>query len=235
VREEPELLGLLLVVAAATALREGLAALRERLRPYARAAAIVVAQIAALSLAMVKDGAPTHHPERALLAAMLLAAVVAGALGVRLVADLPPAAARGAIGLAIGGLVLFGLLLRPLVVRHQFTPRRDEAAVGAAAAAIAPPGEPVLIEAASFGYFAVQAALGRPGDAVIDRSLDPRAPIAPSSFDDPAALRRRAAAARARHVIGRLASPAAASLGEPRASRGEWALWPAPPAPEGSP
>lgn len=220
VREEPSLLALAVLAAALVARREGGAGLRGALSRYARPAAVIAAQIAALSLAMVKDGAPTHHPERALLTAWLLVAVCGGALAV-----------RGTRPRALGWVVLAGLTLLPaLAVRlghpdERFAARRDEEAAGRAAAALARPGEPVLVEVADYGYLAVIAALGRPEDAVPDRSIDPREPRVASSFADPVALERRVAASGARWVVARAATPAGAVLGGPVAVRGAWAVF----------
>jgi hypothetical protein len=222
VREEPGLLALPVIAAAILAIREGRPALRARLGRYARPAAVIAAQIAALSLAMVKDGAPTHHPERAVLAALLLVAVCGGALAAR---AMPPGA-LGAVAVA-GGVVLIvlGGQLRP--GDRAFAARDDEEAAGRAAAALARPGEPVLVEVADYGYLAVIAALGRPEDAVPDRSVDPRDAKVASSFDDPTALARRVSASGARWIVARGA--ARAVLGEPLAVRGAWAVFSRPP------
>jgi 4-amino-4-deoxy-L-arabinose transferase-like glycosyltransferase len=223
VREEPELFALLAVAAVTAAL--GGPALRARLAPYARPAAIAAAQIAALSLAMMRDGAPTHHPERAVLSALLLAALAAGALAVHLLRE------RGWWrALALGGAVaLAAALARPRAPREDFTPRGDEVAIGKAAAAEARPGEPILVEAADYGWLAVTAAFGRPEDVVPDRSVDPRDPRAASSFGDKAALRARIAASGARLVLAHRETAAAKkTLGAPVAIRGSWAMWRAP-------
>ena len=83
----------------------------------------------------------------------------------------------------------------------------------------------MLIEVADYGYLAVTAALGRPEDAVPDRSVDPRDGPSASSFSETAALRRRVVASGARWAAARPGAPARAALGAPVAQRGAWALF----------
>lgn len=221
-REEPELFALLATAVILLAWREGRAGLGAALGRYARPAAIVAAQIAALSLAMIKDGAPTHHPERAVLAALLLAAIVAGALAARVLAG--ERRILGAIALAAVAIAA-SLAIRPRAPRETFAARGDEEAAGRAAATLARPGEPVLIEVADYGYLAVIAALGRPEDAVRDRSVDPRDAKRGSSFTDATAIEARVTSAGARWVVARVGDPARAALGEPIVRRGAWGVF----------
>jgi 4-amino-4-deoxy-L-arabinose transferase-like glycosyltransferase len=219
-REEPEIVALLVTAIALVAIREGREGIRAALGRYAWPAAIAAAQIAALSLAMIKDGAPTHHPERAVLSALLLAAVCGGALAFR--------AARArlwTLAPIAGAAAVAAIVVRPHVEREAFAARGDEVAAGLAAAALAKPGEPVLVEVADYGYLAVTAALGRPEDAVRDRSVDPRDAKEASSFVDAAAVRRRVAASGARWAVARDAAPAREALGEPALRRGAWAVF----------
>ena len=83
----------------------------------------------------------------------------------------------------------------------------------------------MLIEVADYGYLAVTAALGRPEDAVADRSVDPRDEKRPSSFSEAAALARRIAASGARWAVARPGAAAREALGAPVAVRGAWALF----------
>jgi 4-amino-4-deoxy-L-arabinose transferase-like glycosyltransferase len=226
-REEPELsvlLVLTLIMAAAASSR----LLRERLGRFARPAALTFCQIAALSLAMVKDSAPTHHPERAMLLAYLLAALVVG--------DLAVCFARAASRrttllwglftvLAVGVVVV---AVRPRLPRESFAAREGEVAVGLAGSALIPAGTRVLVEVVDYGHLAVVAALGRPEDAVLDRSIDPRDPPARSSFEDAAALAARSRASGVGFVIGRPTPITAGLLGEPAREQRAWAIWRAP-------
>lgn len=217
IEQEPEVAAALAAAVIVVALRGEIGAAISR---YRWPAAIAAAQIAALSAAMVKDGAPTHHPERAVLSALILAAMIAGALAAR--------AARGrwwhAAPIAIAALAA-ALSLRPRAPREAFAARGDEEAAGRAAAALSRPGERVLIEVADYGYLAVIAALGRPEDAVPDRSVDPRDAKVASSFGEAASITGRAASAGARWVVARAGEPARAALGEPRARAGAWGVF----------
>jgi hypothetical protein len=225
-REEPEITALAVASAVALVVTGRVAALRDGLRAYARPAAVAAAQIAALSLAMVKDGAPTHHPERATLAALLLVALLAGALAFRACTAGAPAGQGRATALALAGAVAVTAgIARRGPAREDFGRRADEVAIGAEAAALARPGERVLVEAADYGYLAVTAALGRPEDTERDRSVDPREDPTPSSFTEATALRRRIAACGARWAVGRVGEPVRAALGEPVAERGAWGVY----------
>lgn len=219
VREEPEIVALFAAAALVTLAGGGVRGVRERLAPYARPGLIAIALIAALSLAMLKDGAPTHHPERAVLAPLLLIAVAGGALSAR---ALLTGGSRLARGLALAGAVALAAGIGRRGPGEGFMPRADEVALGRALATRAPPGEPALVEVADYGYLAVEAALGRPEDAVPDRSVDPRDTKATSSFTDADALRRRLAASGARWVAARIGEPVRAVLGAPVLERGGW-------------
>jgi hypothetical protein len=217
VREEPELAALFAASAALLALRRGSVALRSALAPYARPAAILGAQIAALSLAMIKDGAPTHHPERAVLAALLLLAVCAGALAARV----------GAwwLSLPVFAAALASALVRPLVPRERFADREAQAAIGRAAASLARPGEKVLLEVEDYGYLAIIAGFGRPEDALPERSIDPRLPPAPDRFADPRALPALLATTEARWAVARRREDQVA-LGPPLIIHGPLGIYP---------
>ena len=194
-------------------------------RPYALPLALAALQIAALSLALVRDGAPTHHPERATLVLLLVVALLVGDVGARAVRAAGAADRRALLAGAATVALLSLLLIRPHLNREHENARAGEVAIGRAAAALVPRGAPVLIEVADYGYFAILAALGRPGDAVLDRSIDPRDPPAPSSFGDVAALSRRASDAGAAYLIARPAPAMQALAGPPLATRDPWALW----------
>jgi 4-amino-4-deoxy-L-arabinose transferase-like glycosyltransferase len=221
-REEPEIVALLLAGAALVALREGRAALGDALGGYALPAGMIAIQIAALSLAMIKDGAPTHHPERAVLTAMLLIALAAGSLSVRALARSP----RVAHAFALAGAIALALVaVRARAPREPFAARADEEGAGRAVARAAKPGDRVLVEVADYGYLAVTAALGRPEDVVRDRSVDPRDARQPSSFEDREAIRRRVAESGARWVVARKRAPVREALGEPVTTHGAWAVF----------
>ena len=224
-RHEPELFSALAVLLALAALPSLRAAARETLRPYARPVALALFQLVALSVALVKDGAPTHHPERAVLVGLLLCALVVGHLAATLLPRAGRNARLGAATAAVALLVFSLVIVRRWFRGEDFVPRTDEVAIGDAARTLVPPGERILVEVRDYGHFAITAALGRPEDVVLDRDLDPRKPASASTFDAPDGLPRRLAEARARFLLGRTASPAAAVLGPPHAVHGSFGLW----------
>jgi hypothetical protein len=222
-REEPELFALLGM--SALALLVDRAAAREALGRFARPVGLTLFQIAALSLAMVKDGAPTHHPERAVLGALLLAALLAGALGA-LLTSLPRRRLALAAAGALAVLAAIGGLLRPrLGAGEGFTARADEVAVGRLAQRTLPADARALVEVVDYGHLAVLAALGAPERAVLDRSIDPRDAHVDSSFGEAGALRARVAAAGVGYVLARPSAVTHTALGDPLASAGSWAIF----------
>jgi hypothetical protein len=230
VRSEPELLAVLGVAAVAAWLARRRAELARALRRDARPAALVLVQLAALAWAMVRDGAPTHHPERATLTALLLCALIAGQLGAHAAAGLGRRPAASLLGAWLPPLALVAALavVRRPPAEAAFAQRADEVALGAGLGRLVPAGEPVLVEAVDYGHFALAAASGRPEDLVIDRDLDPRLGSAPpDSFADADALARRSEGARARWLAGRAAAGAAvvAVGGSPAFVAGGWVLW----------
>jgi 4-amino-4-deoxy-L-arabinose transferase-like glycosyltransferase len=227
-REEPELFALL-ALALCLAFVPSLAPMRERLRRFAQPAALALVQIAALCLAMVKDGAPTHHPERAVLVAFLLAALVVGDLAACFASVASPRQ-RCLVGIgAAVGIGLFAALIRSSLPRERFASRPEEIAVGLAGRALIPAGAKVLVEVVDHGHLAIVAAWARPEDAVLDRSIDPRDPPVRSSFEDAAALVARSAGAGASYLIGRPSKGTAGVSGEPLAQLGAFAVFRLPP------
>ena len=230
VREEPEVFTALAVLVALAWITR-LPALRTRLARFARPLLLALAQIAALSLAMVKDGAPTHHPERAVLVAMLLAALIAGDLVAALLAS--PASLRArvaAVASTAAAVIVAALIIRPRITADEtFTPRAHEVAIGRAARAHAAPGERVLVEVVDYGHLAIVAALGRPEDAVLDRSIDPRDARVASSFDAVPALLARREQSGASWAIGRPSLVTRQAFRDPLQIEGEWALFAARP------
>ncbi|WP_437658096.1 hypothetical protein [Sorangium sp. So ce1182] len=236
VREEPELflspVALALIAwrarrGAAPAAARPFPPLLRAARPYALPGAVAALQIAALSLALVRDGAPTHHPERATLLALLLLALAVGDLSARAFRG-ASSGARRALGGALLVVLFLGVFFRPHLRREHFNPRADEVAIGRAAAELTPPSAPLLVEVVDYGHLATLAALGRPASAHPDRSIDPRDPPVRSSFDDPASLARRAADVGAAYLLGRVRPPVIDLAGPPLATRGAWGLWAAP-------
>jgi hypothetical protein len=224
-RHEPEVFGALAILLGLALTPRLRPLVRDALRPYLRPLAIALFQLAALSFAMVRDGTPTHHPERAVLLFQLLLAVLAGDLATLLVPRASRRARALAAAAAIGALALSLVIVRRWYRGEDFLSRREEVAIGEAADGLVPPGERVLLEVVDYGHFAVTAALGRPEDVVLDRDLDPRKPARSSSFADRAALGERVEETGARWLVRRLSPAAAEVLGPPRIVHGSFGLW----------
>ena len=225
VQHEPELfgaLGILLALGRSTSLR---ALTRDALGPYFRPMLGALFQMGLLSAAMIKDGAPTHHPERALLVLLLLCALLVGNLAAILLPHTTRAARLVAGSVALGVLLLSLIIVRRWYRGEDFTVRQDEVAVGSFARRTIPEGERILVDVVDYGYFAFVAALGRPEDAVLDRDLDPRSPKRASSFEDAAALLRKIEETKVRWIMAHTTSPAVKAFGPPAYVHGQFGVW----------
>ena len=167
-----------LLLAAVPRLRPTIVA---RLRRHAAPLSLAAVQVVALAAALVKDGAPTHHPERAVLFPALAMAVFVADVAVGLAPKLPRALAY------VAGAALFVRAAAiPLAGRASFAQRESEVAMGQVVANKTRPEAKILIEVTDYGYFAILASSGRPESFELDRDLDPRHPIVPPVFDDDA-------------------------------------------------
>lgn len=166
VRQEPavtELALAALILAVVT--REGRTALRS-LWPVFLACGVL---LVVLVLGDLRGGAPTHHPERALLSLWLLAPAVSLYL---LVQSTPsfPAARRLTLGLSLLAFTL------PLTALFQppagtFADRAEEERLGRR---LQESSGPIVVLTPDYGYFAVQAASGHPSRFVVVDKNDPR-------------------------------------------------------------
>jgi 4-amino-4-deoxy-L-arabinose transferase-like glycosyltransferase len=166
-RAEPELM------AAATLLvwvaRD---ALRTELRRWSRPVILLVVLLVTLTISSVKGGAPTHHPERALLALHLFVAIV--------VARAAVLASRAELlqpRHVVIALLVFGggiaSLRATLLFKESVAHRRAELAIGREIRDTVPAGERVFLEVVDYGYFAVLAASERPWDFELSGKVDP--------------------------------------------------------------
>jgi hypothetical protein len=132
-----------------------------RMTPWAFAAALLVAFLFAGQLL---GGAPTHHAERALLVVWLLAVFAVVDLAS---IEIPP------LWLVLAACALLAFDYRATLADHGVD-RRSEEVIGTQLRSLVPKGERVHVATNDYGYFAILAAFGRPSDAVVDRTHDPR-------------------------------------------------------------
>lgn len=167
---------------------------------WRRPLALALLQLLTLIAGDVRDGAPTHHPERALLGP---ATIVLFATGDAIFAFLEGTRSRAqrVLAAAVMAALLYGyigLRLHRSLRWYAAAPRPRELAAGRALSAL-PASTRVLVDtrdlpggAIDYGYYAVLAAFGRPTEAEVDRDQDPRKPRGRSAFDDAARLNARA-------------------------------------------
>lgn len=130
-----------------------------------------------LALGAVGSGAPTHHPERALLPIWLLLVLTSASLIERAHLSWKEAALPVIVGLGLG----LSLRGSDVFERERFTDRRKEEALGKRLLALAGPSAPIGLQMDDYGYFAVMAAAGRPHRFEVFDTHDPRAQVAAHS------------------------------------------------------
>lgn len=221
-RAEPELLAAaLVVVVLALALGAG-----SVFRRHARVLAALAAALAFLIAGDLRDGAPTHHGERALLPIWVGLAALGG--------DAFSEAWQRARGsakvllLAMPGLAMAPMagIARPWYSRRDaFIDRSSEVAIGQAARALDAASGRLAIDSRDFGFYAVMAGFGAPSRAEPLDEHDPREPRAPDPFAAPGGLRARLAAARADWLVVEVEHLGAArELGRVVRQEGKYAL-----------
>jgi hypothetical protein len=202
-------------------------------------------QVLLLIAGDVRDGAPTHHPERALLGpATVLVFASFDLLGSLLTRASRPRRAVLAATAAVAMTIWVGQQLNHTVRFYADAPRAREIAAGRALRSNAASGERALLDTRDlsggvrdYGYYATIAAFGRPLAVEVDRDQDPRKPARTSSFEEPEQLRRRAQEAGVRWLVAwgerhRAAALAAGATLVTEETRGaeavRWALlrWP---------
>lgn len=171
---------------------------RSSLLRYLRGAIALLGLLAFLVVGELRDGAPTHHSERALLAIWLFLAVFAADALVELARKREYRARLGVILTGLLGLALF--IVRPWYAeRDSFIDRSTEIELGRAAKSAAQPDERLAIDHPDFGFYAVIAGFGAPERAVPIDDHDPRSPRV--SQETPGALRERVRSERATLVV----------------------------------
>jgi len=201
---------------------------RSPARRYAIPISLTVLGVVGLALAAVRDGAPTHHPERAVLVALLLSGLALGHLAVQLVRRRPSRrtslVTALCLVLAVGASVRFRWVFGS---PGEFAQRQAEVEIGRAAAQLAEPGDVVLVEVQDYAFFAVMAGFGRPEDFAKDRDIDPRRAVPPSSFLSAETLQERVESVHATWLVAQTSSMPGGGHGARRASStdGQWGLW----------
>ena len=167
--------------------------------PLAVAALVVVAP----TLAALVGGAPTHHPERAVIAAWMIACIVAAGAGPEAALLVPLVRPLAMVAVAVALIVGEGATRVKATWAGLGPSRAAELVLGSAVAAELPPGEAFLLVPSSFGYLATVAAIGRPEDAraVVLHAVDPRSALESDPFDSLAALKAAASRERVRWVV----------------------------------
>ncbi len=185
-RFEPEVAGAALVALVGSLL----SGQRARLRAHARPLILAAMMLGFLMWGELRDGAATHHAERAVLTLWLWFALFAVDLGL---ATLLPATLRvralllGALGLV---LLVTAALLRPHFGQVEaFAARRDEVTMGRRARRLLSADARLAIHTTDYGYFAVMAGFGgsRRAEPLIDH--DPRHAPTEDPLTDAATLR----------------------------------------------
>jgi len=180
IREEPEL-----IVVASTLLLAVLLLLgRNGLKGEAwkRPAFALLAVLAFLVVGDLRDGSPTHHFERVLLSLWFGVALVIPPIFMRVRSALYCRnlfwAKPWALILPLGLLVaMTAWFVRPVVTKVEpFVNRSAELEMGRHLAARLPERQAVAVYTEDYGYFAIEAALGRPGALKPLLKRDPRHP-----------------------------------------------------------
>jgi hypothetical protein len=156
---------------------------RRNLAKFGAWGAAAAALLVFLLAGQVAGGAPTHHPERALLVIWLLSIFA--------VVELYPSN-RERVWLAIPVLLLLLVDVRTTFADRGIF-RAQEERVGEQLRALVPRGERAFAATSDYGYFAIMAAFGRPIDVALDPQ-DPRSKSNAALLRDPwnAVVRLRA-------------------------------------------
>lgn len=192
---------------------------RNTIRTWAKPILGCFAMVSALTCAQLTGGAPTHHPERTLLAVWAVGWIVTADL-LYGIGQQPGAGWDRWRRLWLAAVVAFQVVRTASVSSWYGIRRDDELAVGAFLEAHE--GH-VLLSPTDYGYFAIQAASGAPERFEVVGSVDPRKEHTASPFDDsgslPSFVSERATAwvvARGKHAL------AAEQVGTLAFESGEW-------------
>jgi hypothetical protein len=210
VRCEPELVAIA-TLSACAAIATG----AKTLARHGRVALALALLLGFLIAGEWRDGAPTHHAERALMAIWLWLCVLAGDAASDAWAAF--SSERRALFIALSGLALAPAagIVRPWYARRDgFVDRAAEVQIGEAIRASASATERVLIDSPDYGFHAIMAGFGAPDRAEPIDDHDPRKPKPPDAFSSREALQERVARSGAQWlVVTAEHAPLAAHLG----------------------
>jgi len=165
--QEPELiLATVLGSAGIFLARRGTATLSALLRPWS----VIGMLVLVLIVSAIRGGAPTHHPERALLSFWLMLALSFA----QLLSNNPPLVIRASSLALLGAVLGVSLRWQGFSPREPFTQRKAEEAMGRKLDSLLGQEAQVAILPPDFGYFAVMSAAGTPARFKVLESHDPR-------------------------------------------------------------
>lgn len=133
-----------------------------------------------LAVGAMRNGAPTHHEERALLPIWLFSVLTCASLIEHAHLSWTKAALFVVLGLGLG----LGLRSADIFEREGFTDRRDEEALGKRLRALGGAQTRIGLDLDDYGYFAVMAAAGHPHRFEVFDTHDPRARVTSPSPSD---------------------------------------------------
>jgi hypothetical protein len=193
---------------------------------HRRGSIAIGALVLFLILGALRDGAPTHHAERAVLAVWFWLALFASDAIVTSWSALSAPGRAAAIALTGLAVAPAAGILRPWYAhRDSFIDRSNEIAIGSDVRERAQPSDRILIDTSDYAFWAVIAGFGDPNRARPFDDRDPRKPRAADPFASDDALRARIRDENARWiVVGQPRLERARSLGSVETERGPLSL-----------
>jgi hypothetical protein len=153
---------------------------------FLRPALVLGAMVVFLLSARLRDGAPTHHAERPLLAVFWFTVLVVVHAASRSLTTASRSSALWFVG--VGAALVAGFIVRWQSASDDGAPREAERCIGAIARTLTP-GAPLVVDTPDYGYFAVIAAYGAPERTAPLASHDPREHIPGDVYTSASALR----------------------------------------------
>ncbi len=198
-------------------------ALTERRWAWPLLGALVV--VLGLTAAEATGGAPTHHPERALIVVTIVAWLIVADVAGKWCDLAPHSWKRVVLWTALSCAATSALLRMRAEGAHYGVHREVEVATGRWLLDRAEVEARVLVDPVDYGYFAMKAALGDPERMALSRTLDPRRKDERSSFGADVTLRAQVCETQSAWLVSQgRASEVARSLGELMLTIGPWQI-----------